>query len=118
MAAGGEEGRRAAACLSGIVLDVKDACAELAGVEEIAWAVRYLLAYLGRDRPVIMVWEDLHWASSTLLDMIDDVVDWLVEGPVLGVCVARLDLLEARPVWGGGQSCALALQGAALISQH
>ncbi len=105
--AGSDEARRAADCLSGIVLDKASTRAEPTGTEEISWAVRYLLSGLGKTKPVIMVWEDLHWAESTLLDMIDDVVSWLTDVPVLLLCVARMELLDSRPSWGGGKPCAM-----------
>jgi len=110
MRSGGEDARRAADCLSGIVAVNNDAKAELAGIKEISWAVRYLLAQLGKTKPVIMVWEDLHWAESTLLDMIDGVMSWLTDVPVLLICVSRTDLRESRPDWGAGQPCAMALE--------
>jgi class 3 adenylate cyclase len=111
----GGEAQRAAESLSGILgggdcPDGDAVPAEPAGIEEISWAVRYLLAQLGKKKPVIMVWEDLHWAESTLLDMIDDVVSWLTDVPVLLLCVSRMDLLDIRPTWGGGKPCALALE--------
>lgn len=97
----------------------------LTGVEEIAWAVCHLLDVISRSRPVIMVWEDLHWAAPTLLGLIDDIAAWLVDAPVLLVCVARPELLEARPSWGGGKPSALTVelgpmtteQSAALVSE-
>jgi class 3 adenylate cyclase/tetratricopeptide (TPR) repeat protein len=80
------------------------------GVEEIAWAVRQSLDLISKSRPVIMVWEDLHWAATTLLDLIDDIAAWLVDAPVLLLCVARPELLEARPSWGGGKPSALTVE--------
>ena len=102
--------RRALRCLSSIMEDSTAGSAEPAGVEEISWAVRYLLSVLGKTAPVVMIWEDLHWAEATLLDLIDDVVSWLTDVPVLLICVSRLELLESRPTWGGGKSCAMALE--------
>ncbi len=80
------------------------------GVEEISWAVRHLLDVIGKARPVIMVWEDIHWAEPTLLDLIDDVATWLADVPVLLLCVARSDLLDSRPSWGGGKPCAMTVE--------
>jgi tetratricopeptide (TPR) repeat protein len=80
-----------------------------AGTEDIASAVRSLLDAMGQDRPVIMVWEDLHWSEETLLDLIDDVATWLTDVPALMLCVARGELLERRPAWGGGKPCAMTL---------
>jgi class 3 adenylate cyclase/tetratricopeptide (TPR) repeat protein len=80
------------------------------GTEDIAWAVRSLLDALGQDRPVIVVWEDLHWSEETLLDLVDDVATWLTDVPVLMLCVARGELLETRPTWGGGKPSAMTLE--------
>ncbi|WP_053650373.1 AAA family ATPase [Streptomyces sp. XY431] len=76
------------------------------GVEDIAWAVRHLLEVLGRSRPVVMVWEDLHWAEATLLDLVDEIATWLRGVPVLLLCVARPELLDQRADWGSGKPCA------------
>jgi class 3 adenylate cyclase len=108
MASGGNESRRAASCLAGIVGD--DAETELAGIQEISWAVRYLLAQLGKAKPVIMVWEDLHWAESTLLAMIDGVVSWLTDVPVLLICLSRTDLRDDMPGWGADNASAMVLE--------
>ena len=66
-------------------------------------AVRLLLEVLASVRPVILVLDDLHWAESTLLDLVDHVTDWSREAPILLLCIARPDLLDARPGWGGGK---------------
>lgn len=95
------------------------------GVEDISWAVRYLLEALGRTRPLVLVWEDLHQSEQTLLDLVDDIATWLTDVPVLVLCVARTELLEIRPGWGGGKPCAMALelgplsyeQSAALVTE-
>lgn len=79
------------------------------GVEEIAWSARWLLEVLGESGPVIVVWEDLHRAEETLLDLIDDIASWLADVPVLMLCVARPELFDGRPTWGGGKPCALTL---------
>ena len=61
-----------------------------------------------------MIWEDLHWAEPTLLDMIDDVASWLTDVPVMLICVSRADLLETRPAWGRGQFSSSTLELSAL----
>lgn len=81
-----------------------------AGVDDIAWAVRHLLEVLGRERSVVMVWDDLHWSEETLLNLIDEVATWLRGVPVLLLCVARPELLEARSGWGGGKPGATTLE--------
>jgi DNA-binding SARP family transcriptional activator len=69
--------------------------------EQMPWAVRRLLEALAGERPVILVIDDVHWADAPLLDLIDYLVDWL-RAPVLLLCLARPELLETRPGWGGG----------------
>ncbi|GGO22275.1 guanylate cyclase [Microbispora rosea subsp. aerata] len=87
---------------------------EIAGVEEISRAVRALFEALARRGPLVAVWEDLHWAEPTLLDLIDDLTAWLVDVPVLIVRVARPELLETRPAWADGAGRAVAFELGAL----
>ena len=84
--------------------------AEPAGsVAELFWAVRKLLAVLARDRPLVLVLEDIHWAEPTLLDLLDHLVDTTRDASVLLVCLARSELLDSRPTWGGGKLNATAI---------
>jgi class 3 adenylate cyclase/tetratricopeptide (TPR) repeat protein len=71
--------------------------------EEVAWTVRTLLERLTRQRPVVVVLDDLHWAEPTLLDLVDHLVDRSRDTPLLLVAAARPELLEQRPSWGGGK---------------
>ena len=71
--------------------------------EEIFWALRKLMEAVGRERPLLLVFEDIHWAEPTLLDLIEYLADWVRDVPVLVVCLARPELLDARPTWGGGK---------------
>jgi class 3 adenylate cyclase len=129
--AGPGPGRRAAASLASIGglelpdLDLEgqdpaaaEAAMGTAGTGDIAWAVRHVLEAAGRAQPVIMVWEDLHWAEETLLDLIDDIATWLQDVPVLMLCVARPDLLEQRPSWGGGKPNAMTVELAPLTYEQ
>ncbi|KAB8194178.1 AAA family ATPase [Nonomuraea phyllanthi] len=72
-------------------------------VEEIRWAALRLFTALAERRPLVVIWEDLHWAERTFLDLIEDLTSDLAELPVLVVCVARDDLLENRPEPAVGQ---------------
>ena len=74
--------------------------------EETFWAVRTLLESLARRRPVVLVLDDIHWAEPTLLDLIESLADWIRDAPVLLLCVARRELLEKKPDWGGGKTSA------------
>ncbi len=71
--------------------------------EEIPWAFRKLFEALARERPLVLVFEDVHWAEPTLLDLVDHLADWTREAPILLLCLARPELLEERPTWGGGK---------------
>jgi DNA-binding SARP family transcriptional activator/tetratricopeptide (TPR) repeat protein len=71
--------------------------------EEIFWAVRRLLESLAHERPLVVVLEDLHWAESTFLDLVEHLAEWTHGAPLLLVCTARLELLDERPLWGGGK---------------
>jgi class 3 adenylate cyclase/tetratricopeptide (TPR) repeat protein len=71
--------------------------------EEAFWAVRKLFEALARERPLVVIFEDIHWAEPTFLDLIDHVAEWSRDAPILLLCLARPELLEARPSWGGGK---------------
>jgi DNA-binding SARP family transcriptional activator len=78
-------------------------------VEEIFWAFRRLLETISRDRPVVVVFEDVHWAEPTLLDLIEYLAERVRGAPILLLCLARPELLEGRPGWGGGKRNASSL---------
>jgi class 3 adenylate cyclase/tetratricopeptide (TPR) repeat protein len=67
--------------------------------EEISWAARKLLEALARDRPLIAVVDDIHWAESTLLELLEYVVSFASGVPLLVLCTARPDLFDACPSW-------------------
>jgi class 3 adenylate cyclase/tetratricopeptide (TPR) repeat protein len=71
--------------------------------EETFSAVRTLLEVTARRGPVVAVIDDLQWAEPTLLDLVEYLADWTGEVPLLLVCVARPELLDLRPGWGGGK---------------
>jgi class 3 adenylate cyclase/tetratricopeptide (TPR) repeat protein len=77
--------------------------------EETFWAVRRLFQALARRRPLLVVLEDIHWGEPTFLDLIDHLADWSRDAPIFLLCVARPELLEKRPGWGGGKLNATAL---------
>jgi class 3 adenylate cyclase len=72
-------------------------------IEETFWAVRRYLEALARERPLIVVIDDLHWGEPALLDLIEHVADWSRDAPILLVCLARPEFLDKRPGWGGGK---------------
>jgi hypothetical protein len=62
-----------------------------------------LLEAMARDRPGCGDLDDIHRAEPTLLDLIEHVADWSRDVPLLLLCLARQELLDARPAWGGGK---------------
>ena len=66
-----------------------------------AW--RRFFEGIADDRPLVLVFEDLHWADEGLLDFVDHLVDWAGGSPILVVCTARPELLSRRAGWGGGK---------------
>ena len=72
-----------------------------------AW--RRFLEALGDHRPLVLVFEDLHWADDGLLDFIDHLVDWASGVRMLIVATGRPELLSRRPGWGGGKPNALTI---------
>jgi class 3 adenylate cyclase len=71
---------------------------------EIFWAVRRLFEALARERPLVIVLEDVHWAEPTLLDLVEYLESWISDAPVLVLCLARPTLLEERAGWGRSAS--------------
>jgi class 3 adenylate cyclase len=65
-------------------------------------SVRVFIEAGARDEPTAFVFEDIHWADSALLDLIELLAARLHDLPVLLLTNARPELLDARPAWGGG----------------
>jgi class 3 adenylate cyclase/tetratricopeptide (TPR) repeat protein len=69
--------------------------------EEIFWSVRKALERRARERPLLLVVDDIHWAEPTLLDLLEHLVDWTRDAPVSLLCSARPELTDERPGWRG-----------------
>jgi class 3 adenylate cyclase/tetratricopeptide (TPR) repeat protein len=76
-------------------------------VEFGAW--RRLFESMAERHPLVLVFEDLHWADDALLDFVDELVDRSVDVPLLVVGTTRPELFERRPGWGGGKRNALTI---------
>ena len=77
--------------------------------EEAFTAWRRFFEGVAAERPLTLVFEDLHWADENLLDFVDHLVDWASSVPLLVVCTARPEFLERRSGWGGGKTNALTI---------
>ena len=63
---------------------------------EVFWAVRRLLERISERRPLLVAFEDLHWAEPTMLDLVEYIAAFAT-GPLVLLCIARPELLETRP---------------------
>jgi class 3 adenylate cyclase/tetratricopeptide (TPR) repeat protein len=76
--------------------------AQASSAEEIAWGFRKLLEQEAQREPLVCVFDDLHWAEPTFLALVESVAELSRDAPTLLLCMARPELLELRPSWGGG----------------
>jgi len=76
------------------------------GKDEMFWAVRTVLGDLVRHRPLVVVFDDIHWAEPTFLDFIEQLLDASLGIPLLLVCAARRELHEDRPSFAAGRRVA------------
>jgi class 3 adenylate cyclase/tetratricopeptide (TPR) repeat protein len=79
------------------------------GGQETSWAFRRLFEGLARRRPLVAVFDDVQWGTPTFLDLVEHIIDWSRDAPMLLLAIARPELLEVRPTWGGGKLNATAL---------
>jgi class 3 adenylate cyclase len=70
---------------------------------DLFWEVRAVLEETAASRPLVVVFDDIQWAEGTFLDLIDHVADLSRGAPILLLCLARPELLDLRPGWGGGK---------------
>jgi hypothetical protein len=90
---------------------VEPRLAHLVGLEErtasdsrdlyAAW--RFFFERLAAQHLTVLVFEDLQWADSGLLDFIEYLLEWSRNSPILVVTLARPELGERRPGWGTGK---------------
>ena len=73
------------------------------GSDEGPAAWRRFLEAVAADRPLVLVFEDVHWAGAALLEFVEYLVDWATGLPSLVVCTTRPELFERNPGWGGGK---------------
>jgi class 3 adenylate cyclase/tetratricopeptide (TPR) repeat protein len=67
--------------------------------DEIFHRVRKGFEELARERPLVICFDDVHWAEPTFLNLVDYLQGLVADAPLLVVCLARLELLEERPQW-------------------
>jgi class 3 adenylate cyclase/tetratricopeptide (TPR) repeat protein len=71
--------------------------------EESFGAWQRFIESIAADRPLVILFEDLHWADDALLGFVERLVDWSSGLPILVLCTGRPELYESHPAWGGGK---------------
>ena len=66
-----------------------------------AW--RILFERLSEEAPTVLVFEDMQWADSGLLDFLEYLLEWSRSHPLFVLVLARPELADKRPSWGGGK---------------
>lgn len=64
---------------------------------------RLFIEALARQAPTIIIVENLHWASESLLDLVEHISSLRAQISLLLVALSRPELLDRRPGWGGGR---------------
>jgi class 3 adenylate cyclase/tetratricopeptide (TPR) repeat protein len=96
--------------LLGLASGVLEAVQAERSQQEIAWAAREWAQRVAQEQPLVLVFEDIHWAEESLLELIEHLVTWVREAPLLVISLARPELLDIRPGWGGGRVRATAIE--------
>jgi tetratricopeptide (TPR) repeat protein len=81
---------------------------------EIFWAARRFLETLARHRPVLVLFEDLHWAEPTFLDLVESLALQPGRSAIVMVCIARPELLDQRSAWAAEADRSVSIQLAPL----
>ncbi len=100
----------AIADLLGLASGVLDTVSGERRGQEIGWAAHEWATSLAEAQPLVLGFEDVHWAEEPLLDLVEHLADRIDDAPVLLVCLARPELLDARPGWGGGRRRAITIE--------
>jgi class 3 adenylate cyclase/RecA/RadA recombinase len=70
--------------------------------ESLFFSIRTFIEAVAADQPTMLVFEDLHWADEALLELVSLLAARLRDLPVLMIALARPELFDVRPDWGGG----------------
>ena len=85
---------------------------------EVFAATRSLFEDLAREQPLVAVFDDVHWAEETLLDLIEHLSVRLGAARVLLLCIARPELAERRPQWLSRPEATLRLEALSSLDAH
>jgi class 3 adenylate cyclase len=82
------------------------------------FSARRLVEALAKERPTVLIFEDIHWADAGMMDLLEVLASRVRDVPLFLVALARPDLLERRPAWGGGLPGYTALPIEPLSEEH
>jgi class 3 adenylate cyclase len=82
------------------------------------FSARRLIEALAQKQPTVLVFEDIHLSSASMLDLLEMLASRVRDVPLLLLAQARPELLETRPLWGGGLPAYTALQLEPLPAEH
>ena len=99
----GEPDADRVADIAGNILGLSD---QAPAPDEIFWGIRRTFEAMARRQPLVLEFDDIHWGEATFLDLIEHIADWTRDAPILLIVMARPELLELRPAWGGGKRSA------------
>ncbi len=98
--------RRLATLLGPGTDDIVDRVATAIGLQsapfqiaELFWGIRRFLEVLAQDEPVVVLFDDIHWAEATFLDLVEHLMDGTADAPLVVMCTTRHELLDERPDW-------------------
>jgi len=77
-----------------------------------------LITGLAAQRPLVLALEDVHWADDAVLDLVTVLTEHGAGIPLFIVCLARPELMDRRPVWGGGRRNATTIDLAPLSAHE
>jgi class 3 adenylate cyclase/tetratricopeptide (TPR) repeat protein len=100
----------AVADLLGLAVGVLEAVEGERSQQDISWAARAWAEQLAQAQPLVLVFEDVHWGEEPLLELIEQLASSVREAPLLLIALARPELLDLRPTWGGGRVRATTLE--------
>jgi class 3 adenylate cyclase/tetratricopeptide (TPR) repeat protein len=103
-------GDEAVADLLGLASGLLESFTDERSAQEIAWAAQEWATELAGAQPLVLCFEDIHWAEEPMLDLIEHLAERVRGVSVLVVCLARPELLDVRPAWGGGRLRAVAIE--------
>jgi ATP/maltotriose-dependent transcriptional regulator MalT len=100
----------AVADLIALAVGVLEAVDRQATPQEIAWAAREWAEQLAHAQPLTLLFEDIHWAEEPFLELVEQLAQWVRDAPLLIICLARPELLDVHPEWGGGRMRATSIE--------